>query len=56
MDVHWDLNPYLKSYGSFIGINPPIILEDLSEQPLLSWEQYLGSYKSVLLLIKSIRD
>ena len=32
MDVHWDLNPYKKSCGSFNGTNSLIIWEYLGEK------------------------
>ena len=56
MDLYWYLNPCKKKCGSFIGTNSLIIWEYFSEQYLSSLEKYWGSYKSILLLINSIRD
>ena len=53
MDLHWYLNPDWIQYCFFIGKNSPIIWDDCCEQTSLSGENNLGSYKSVVLFIKS---
>ena len=56
MDVNWDLNPDWIQFYFFISTNSPILRDDCYEQPSLSGNQYLGSYNSVFLFIKSIRE
>ena len=56
MDVHWDLNLYWIQFCFFISTNYPMLWYDCCEQPSLSGEQNFGSYKSVVLFIRSIRD